>query len=109
MVDDHLTGMDIAEISSLLYDYTSGYLYLVSRICKIMDEELISDPEFADQTSVWTKNGFLKTVRQLLQEQSPLFESLIGKTNDYPELKKIIHRLLFEGQNIAYNLDDPAI
>ena len=37
---EHKTGMDISKIATLIYDYTSGYPFLVSRICKIMDEEL---------------------------------------------------------------------
>ena len=35
---DHHTGMDIAKLSQLIYDYTSGYPVLVSSICKYMDE-----------------------------------------------------------------------
>ena len=35
---DARTGMDIQMISGLIYDYTSGYPYLVSRICKLTDE-----------------------------------------------------------------------
>ena len=38
--DDYHTGMDIEHISGLIYSYTSGYPYLVSRICQIMDEKL---------------------------------------------------------------------
>jgi len=37
--DEH-TGMDVEMISKLIFDYTSGYPFLVSRICKIMDEEV---------------------------------------------------------------------
>lgn len=31
--NEHNTGMNIVEISSMIFDYTSGYPYLVSRIC----------------------------------------------------------------------------
>ena len=34
---------------------------------------------------------------------------MIGKLNDFPELNGIISRLLFQGQSIAYNPDDPAV
>lgn len=36
--NDYHTGMNIEHISQLLYDYTSGYPYLVSRLCKFLDE-----------------------------------------------------------------------
>lgn len=106
---DHHTGMDVNEISCLLYDYTSGYPYLVSRLCKFMDERVTDMSDFRDKSSVWTKIGFLEAVKLLLEDQNPLFESLVGKLNDFPELSDIISNLLFQGQSIAYNPDDEAI
>lgn len=106
---DHHTGMDVNEISCLLYDYTSGYPYLVSRLCKFMDERVTDMSDFPDKSSVWTKIGFLEAVKLLLEDQNPLFESLVGKLNDFPELRDIISNLLFQGQSIAYNPDDEAI
>src|SRR5699024_1585024 len=35
---DYHTGMKVSEQAGLLYDYTSGYPFLVSRLCKLMDE-----------------------------------------------------------------------
>ena len=108
--EDHHTGMDIIEISELLYSYTSGYPYLVSGLCKLMDEEIPKEnPLFSDKSSAWTRDGFLKAVKKMLYEQSPLFDSLTGKLYEYPELRNIVYRLLFQGQNIAYNPDDPII
>lgn len=37
--DSH-TGMNTDEIAGILFDYTSGYPFLVSRLCKLMDEEV---------------------------------------------------------------------
>lgn len=106
---DHQTGMDIDEISDLIYSYTSGYPYLVSRLCKFMDERIPNINGFTERNNSWTKAGFLKAVKMLLEDQNPLFESLIGKLNDFPELNDIISNLLFQGQSIAYNPDDRAI
>ena len=107
--NDYQTGMNIEEMAELLSDYTSGYPYLVSRLCKLMDERIVGEKSFPDKNSVWTKAGFLAALRLLLKEQNSLFESLIGKLNDFPELNGIISRLLFQGQSIAYNPDDPAV
>lgn len=103
---DHLTGMDIPLLSSLLYDYTSGYPFLVSRICKILDERIAQDLPSA---SAWTKAGFLEAIRLLLTEKNPLFDSLSSKLDNYPELKQLLNHLLFQGQDIMYNPDDPAV
>ncbi len=107
--DDYRTGMDIGEIAGLLYAYTAGYPYLVSKLCKLIDERVSESENFPSRTSAWTKEGFLEAVKILLGEKNTLFESLSGKLNDYPELKNIIYLLLFQGQTIVYNPDDPAI
>lgn len=106
---DYHTGMNICEIATLLYHYTSGYPYLVSRLCKFIDEQIAGMAAFPDRHSAWTKNGVLEAVKRLLEEQDPLFESLIGKLHDYPELNDVISALLFQGHRIAYNPDDRAV
>lgn len=107
--NDHHTEMDILTLSRLLYDYTSGYPFLISRICKLMDERLTDTDEFPDLHSVWTKKGFLTAVRILLNEKNTLFESLFQKLTDYPELRSLLYILLFQGQSILYNPEDQAV
>ena len=85
---DSCTGMNIDEIAGMLYDYTSGYPYLVSDLCKIMEEDLEDTGAYKDKSEIWTKNGVLDAVKVLLSDNNPLFESLIGKLNDYPGVKK---------------------
>lgn len=111
---DRHTNMNIEEISELLHAYTSGYPFLVSRLCKLMDERIAVKadslgskdeeklPAAGVLDSAWTKEGLLKAVRILLAETNPLFESLINKLNDYPELDKMLRDLLFTGKEIAY-------
>lgn len=107
--EDYHTGMDVTAISGLLYEYTSGYPVLVSGLCKIMDEKLAGRERFESRRAVWTGEGVREAVRLLLSEKNMLFESLIGKLNDYPGLGQMIFQLLFCGQSIIYNADDPAI
>ena len=47
--DVYHTGMDIEKIAGLLYDYTSGYPYLVSRICKLIDERIAGTAAYPDK------------------------------------------------------------
>ena len=105
---DHNTGMNIREIADLIYSYTSGYPFLVSRLCKLMDEKLVGTADFKDRESAWTKEGVLEAVKRLVNEKNTLFESLIGRLNAYQELKEMIYLLLFQGQVILYNADDMA-
>lgn len=106
--EDHHIRMDISLMAGLLYDYTSGYPYLVSRLCKLMDEK-IGGPEENAKKSAWTKEGFLEAVRMLLLETNSLFDSLIGKLADYPELEQMMKELLFYGKPITYNPTNPVI
>jgi hypothetical protein len=93
---DYHTGMDIHLMSKLIYDYTGGYPFLVSRICKILDERM-------NRETSWTKDGFLEAVKILLLEKNTLFESLSNKIMDYSELRTILYTLLFTGKKIPYN------
>lgn len=92
--NDHHTGMNISKMSELLYAYTAGYPFLVSRICQLMDERV--QDEYENLKLVWTENGFNEAIRILLAEKNPLFESLVRKICDYPELSAMLKTLLLQ-------------
>ena len=106
---DRSVKIDTVRMSELLYEYTAGYPYLVSAICKELDEEISKKTKFSDLEKTWSKEGFLEAVKILLADDNPLFDSLTDKLHAYPELKEIVYRLLFQGQSIAYNPDDTCI
>ncbi len=106
---DYATGMDTHEMSSLLYAYTSGYPYLVSRICKLLDEKVSISGPFQTKSSAWTKSGFLMALRILLEEDNPLFESLDNKLIDYPDLKQSLQELLLQGKMLEYIPSDLGV
>ena len=94
---DYKTKMNVEEMAALLSDYTSGYPFLVSRLCKLIDERVAGNGDFQDKSAAWTKEGFLEAVKLLLAEPNTLFESLINKLEDYPELDEMLRDLLFKG------------
>lgn len=100
--DDYHTGMDVEAISHLIYAYTSGYPYMVSRLCKLMDERIAGSTDFPDKDSAWTKAGFLEAEKMLVKENNTLYQSLIGKLISYPELRTVLYELLFSGKTIPY-------
>ena len=81
---DHQTGMKVKDIAQLLYDYTSGYPFLVSRLCRLIDEHSLG----------WSKQGVLDALRMLYNESNPLFESLLHRLEEYPELEKLLQKVL---------------
>ena len=97
---DHDTGMDITAISEEIYKYTSGYPFLVSRICQCIDESLDKD---------WTVNGVRKAVRILLDEKNTLFDDVFKNLENDKELNKFIYELLILGAFKPYVNYDPVV
>ncbi|MCD7814083.1 MAG: ATP-binding protein [Lachnospiraceae bacterium] len=100
---DWHTGMNLNEMADRIYAYTSGYPYLVSRLCKLIDERIAGNENFPTKSCAWTKAGFLEAVKILINETNPLYQSLIGKVRDYPELRMVLYDLLFTGKPVPYN------
>lgn len=97
---DYHTGMDIQAISEELYFYTSGYPYLVSYLCKWIDEE---------GGKIWTVENVRNAERALLKTRNTLFDDLIKNVENNQELKKLIINLLYYGRSFSYSLATPVI
>ena len=97
---DHDTGMDISAVSKEIYKYTSGYPFMVSRICQCIDAELCKD---------WTVSGVQKAVRILLSEGNMLFDDMKKNIEAYPDLKKFLRELLFYGETKTFNINNNTI
>ena len=104
---DYHTGMDLGKIAELLYAYTSGYPFLVSRLCQLMDEEI--SRECGSKEEAWTFDGFMAAEHRLTSEKNTLFESLIGKVLQYPELDKLLQEHIFCGKSVSYVASNPTI
>ena len=102
---DHRTGMDLYAIAKMLYDYTSGYPFLVSRFCKIIDEKL----ENPGKKSTWDREGILEAVKLLLTESNTLFDDMRKKLSDYPDMRRMLYELLYEGKSFPYNTDEEIL
>ncbi|OGO85216.1 MAG: hypothetical protein A2Y22_01500 [Clostridiales bacterium GWD2_32_59] len=97
---DHKTGMNINEISEDLYYYTSGYPFLVSKLCKLMDENL--DKRF-------TKEGLEAAVKTMLKESNTLFDDLIKNLENNEDLYNVIYKILIEGEKVDYSIANPVL
>ncbi len=97
--------MDTAAMAEDLFYYTSGYPFLVSKLCKIMAEDLSETQE----TQEWTEENLGWAVKQLVLEKSTNSENLIKNLENYPELYQIAHNLLIDGVYQDYNVHDPTV
>jgi len=93
---EHHLDFDNVSVAQMIYDYTSGYPFLVSRLCQIIDAEGWS----------WDKEGVLKATHKILNERNTLFDDMIKKLDEYPPLKDTIKMILYSGKRFAYNPDE---
>ncbi len=99
---DHRTGMDIKAVSHYIYEYSSGYPFLVSFICKMIDEGCEDLNDFVHQK--WSREGVSSAIKTLLKEPNTLFEDMIKHLTEYPELSHMLQNILFNGWTYPYNI-----
>ncbi|MCD8012345.1 MAG: AAA-like domain-containing protein [Lachnospiraceae bacterium] len=100
---DYHTGMDVQYMSRQIFEVTSGYPYLVSDLCKIIDEDVTGSREFPERADAWTGQGFQEAVKLIEKEDNTLYESLLGKLTAFPEIRSVLYDLLFTGRIFPYN------
>jgi hypothetical protein len=96
---DHHTGMNIDEMERLIYDYTSGYPYLVSYICKLIDEDI----------HLWTKDGVLEAIKIIVKGPNSLYDDMIKHIMEYQDLYDMLNNILFKGESYPYQVYDSAV
>jgi hypothetical protein len=97
--NDHHTGMDIQTIANELRSYTNGYPFLVSQLCKTIDEKLKRN---------WSKEGLQKSVKELLYSDNTLFDDIGKNLANYPEVSELMFRLVVLGEEVTYDTTDLA-
>lgn len=106
---EHHTGMDVMSISQLIYDYTSGYPFMVSRICMLIDEIIKGHEAEYDIVNAWSKEGVKEAVKMLLSESNTLFDDMRKKLHDFPELRDMLYEMLYNGKSYPYVIDDKYV
>ena len=98
--NDVHTGMDIKAISEEIYKYTTGYPFLVSYICKKIDEEF-------DQK--WTSESVVKAVKVLVQGESTLMDDLSKNLENNPEFREFMYSVSVNSTSFSFSLLNPMV
>ncbi len=106
---DRDTGMDIKAVAEEIYGFTSGYPYLVSAICRIMDEKLPGSGEFSEHECVWTRKGIGEAVKIILKTNTPLFDSMVKQLDTFKDLRGMIEQTLYQGKPIPFSPAEKSI
>ncbi len=96
---EHPTGMDIESLAQGLYEVTGGYPYLVSCLCKKLDEARAG----------WNLAELQMAIRDLLKEPNTLFEDVIKNIQNNPSFSKLAEQLIIHGANVVFERSNPAI
>jgi len=97
---EHHTDMCVESISKEIYNYTSGYPFLVSRICQHIDIKL---------NKAWSIEGIRNAVQILIGEKNTLFDDISKNLGNNKELSDFIYELLILGESKPYVIHDSII
>jgi hypothetical protein len=101
MLEDYVSNtgvkLDDEYFSEKLYFYTSGYPFLVSKLCKIIDENIMDKDKLE-----WEKEYIEKAVKELLDESNTNFDSLIKNLENHEELYNFVKRIVLDGEELTY-------
>jgi hypothetical protein len=99
--------VDIPYFSEQLYYYTSGYPFLVSYLCKMIDEQVL--PAKKINKNIWEADDLLKALHLVLQKGNPNFGSLIKNLENNPDLYDFVFDIIMNEKVFAFNQDNPLI
>ena len=98
--NDKNLNFDTLKAADFIYFYTSGYPFLVSRICQIIDEDLGAS---------WNEENMIRAIKLLLDENNTLFDDLVKNIENNNKLQNLIESIVIDGKIISFNLSNPII
>lgn len=105
-------AMDVDAIAERVHYYTSGYPFLVSKICKDIDEEETAQNPAYDPKR-WTVSDVDWAFRYLTREDytTTNFDDLVKNLENHPDLYRVIESVLFgaEKEGVPFSVKEPVI
>ena len=108
MLDDYVkergVKMDTTSIAERLFYYTSGYPFLVSKLCKILDERGV----LTRIKEEWATEDVDAAAVQLISETSANFDNLIKELENDAQLYRTVYEVAVEGEKRGFNHHNPT-
>lgn len=98
--NDVHTGMDIKAVSEEIYKYTTGYPFLVSYICKMIDEQYDRQ---------WTSENIVKAVKKIVEGGSTLMDDLSKNLENNMEFREFMYSVLMNSISYSFSLLNPMV
>jgi AAA-like domain len=113
--EEQNVSMDFQAVADALFYYTSGYPFLVSALCKIVDEDIMSKkvahPDKIGSERIWTDFDIEIAADKLIKAERSTtnFDTLIKNLENNADLYRIVYKLVIENEPFNYNVHDPLI
>jgi hypothetical protein len=102
MLQDYVHEMhvelEVAQMAQRIQEYTAGYPFLVSSLCKLMDEKILP----AKEEKRLTLADCDQAAELLLEDENTNFESLIKNLENNPDLYLLVEKILLEGERVPF-------
>ncbi|MGE5342920.1 MAG: AAA family ATPase [Candidatus Omnitrophota bacterium] len=103
--NEQQVSIDIPLLAEKIYYFTSGYPFLVSNLCKIIDEKILPEK----QVKEWKTKDLEKAVQLMIKENNTNFESLITNLQNNTALYDFVFNLIMNGTEFFFNVHNPVI
>jgi len=100
---DRGVTINAAAVAERLFYYTSGYPFLVSKLCKIFDEKMLAQKT----EKTWTTHDVDVAANQLIGETNTNFDELAKNLDNNPELYQLTQSIAIEGEQFSFEPSDP--
>ncbi|MEM8528355.1 MAG: AAA family ATPase [Bacteroidota bacterium] len=99
--------MDTTAIADEIYYYTSGYPYLVSKLSKFVDEDVLPD----QVEKVWNSEVTYAAFKLITYGgySTTLFDSLTKYLENYEDLFRMVFDITINGASYSFNINAPVI
>ncbi len=108
MLDEYVADkgvkMDTQFIAERLFYYTSGYPFLVSKLCKMLDEDFLPQK----QVKEWMDKDLENAVKILVTESNTNFDTLTKNLENNPELYRAVYNIAIESDFVPFNVHNPT-
>ena len=104
---DTQVEMAIPAIAEKLHYYTSGYPFLVSKLCKFIDETILPAQGRRDWRVEDVDEAFKLIVKG--SYTTTLFDSMAKNLENDPELYALTYQIIFSGKHVEFAAEDPAV
>ncbi|MEA1910125.1 MAG: GxxExxY protein, partial [Spirochaetota bacterium] len=110
--EDKNIRMDFNTLAERIHYYTSGYPFLVSKLCKIIDEEgAEQNSDFNPEH--WTLDDIDWSFRRLTRESysTTNFDDLVKNLENNSDLFSLVNSILFNGadKSISFSVKNPIV